>query len=132
MRISLIRVKKSGWKFTKQCISKNKNALCYEQTAPLDVPVYAFGNPKPAALAQFVHSARFFSSPKRSRNKKILNHPFATAPFFYFSIMSVSCTYSSEAYSIFVMHFSRITNKAHKSRQVLILYYIHQAFLGCS
>ncbi|MDD6308453.1 MAG: hypothetical protein PUB07_03735, partial [Clostridia bacterium] len=37
---------------------------------------------KPAALAQFVHSALFFSSPKRSRSKKILNHHFATAPFY--------------------------------------------------
>ena len=43
----------------------NKNALCYEQTSPLDVPVYAFGDPKPTALAQFVHSALFFSSPQK-------------------------------------------------------------------
>ena len=36
---------------------------CYQQTSPLDVPMYAFGYPKTKVLAQFADSKAFFLSP---------------------------------------------------------------------
>ena len=43
--------------------------LNYEQTSPLDVPLYAFGYPKARitlALVQFVRSGTFFTIPLRN------------------------------------------------------------------
>ena len=38
-----------------------------KQTSPLDVPMHIGGEPKPTALAQFVHSEHFFLSPKKGQ-----------------------------------------------------------------
>ncbi len=43
--------------------SKKHTFSCYQQTSPLDVPMYAFGYPKTKVLAQFADSKAFFLSP---------------------------------------------------------------------
>ena len=56
-----------GRKIKKFDFSKNYSFSCYQQTSPLDVPMYAIGYPKAKALAQFVNSKAFFLSPSKSK-----------------------------------------------------------------